>query len=60
MIATLNAEVNKVLADAGVRKQLADLNVTPRPGTPEQLRDLLDAEIRRWTGVIVRAGVPRQ
>lgn len=60
VIATLNAEVNKVLADAGVRKQLADLNVMPRPGTPEQLRDLLDSEIRRWTGVIVRAGVPRQ
>lgn len=60
VVATLNAEVNKVLADAGVRKQLADLNVTPRPGTPEQLRDLLDSEIRRWSEVIVRAGVPRQ
>ena len=60
VVATLNREVNKVLADPAVRKQLADLNVTPRGGTPEQLRDLLAAEIRRWTDVIVRARVPRQ
>ena len=60
VIAMLNREVNKVLADPGVRKQLADLNVTPRPGTPEQLRDLLASEIRRWSDVIVRAKVPRQ
>ena len=60
VIATLNHEVNKVLGDAGLRKQLADLNVTPRGGTPEQLRDLLASEIRRWSEVIVRAKVPRQ
>ena len=60
VIAMLNREVNKVLADPGVRKQLAGLNVTPRGGTPEQLRDLLASEIRRWSDVIVRAKVPRQ
>ena len=60
VVATLNSELNKVLADAGVRKQLADLNVTPRGGTPQELRDLLASEIRRWTDVIVRAKVPRQ
>ena len=60
VIALLNREVNKVLADPGVRKQLADLNVTPRGGTPEQLRDLLASEVRRWSEVIVRAKVPRQ
>ncbi|RYF16263.1 MAG: tripartite tricarboxylate transporter substrate binding protein [Comamonadaceae bacterium] len=60
VIAKLNAEVNKVLADPGVRKQLADLNVTARGGPPEQLRDLLASEIRRWSDVIVRAKVPRQ
>jgi tripartite-type tricarboxylate transporter receptor subunit TctC len=60
VIANLNRETNKVLADAGLRKQLADLNVTPRGGTPEQLRDLLASEIKRWSEVIVRAKVPRQ
>lgn len=59
VIATLNREVNTVLADPAVRKQLADLNVTARGGTPEQLRELLASETRRWTDVIVRAKVPR-
>lgn len=60
VIALLNREANKALADAGLRKQLADLNVTAAGGTPEQLRDLLASEIRRWSDVITRANVPRQ
>ena len=60
VIALLNREANKALGHPDLRKQLADLNVTPAGGTPEQLRDLLASEIRRWTDVIVRAKVPRQ
>ncbi|MFC5496905.1 tripartite tricarboxylate transporter substrate binding protein [Caenimonas terrae] len=60
VVATLNREVNKVLADPGVRRQLAELNVSPGGGTPQELHDLLASEIRRWTEVIVRAKVPRQ
>lgn len=60
VIATLNAAVNKALADPGLRKQLADINVAPAGGTPEQLRELLGSEIKRWAEVIARANVPRQ
>ena len=60
VIALLNREVNKALADPALRAQLAALNVSPRGGTPEQLRDLLAAETRRWSDVITRAQVPRQ
>ncbi|HSV36872.1 MAG TPA: tripartite tricarboxylate transporter substrate binding protein [Ramlibacter sp.] len=60
VIALLNSEVNKVLKNPDLRKQLMDLNVTPAGGTPEQLRDLLASEIRRWSDVIVQAKVPRQ
>ncbi len=59
VIALLNREVNKALANAALRKQLADLNVTPTGGTPEQLRDLLASEVRRWSDVIMHANVPR-
>lgn len=59
VLAQLNLEVNKVLADPEVRTQLAGINVTPRPGTPEQLRELLASETRRWSDVIVSAKVPR-
>ncbi|MDB5929982.1 MAG: hypothetical protein JWR60_1689 [Polaromonas sp.] len=60
VLALLNREVNKALADPGVRQQLAGINVTARSGPPEQLRDLLASETRRWSDVIVRAKVPRQ
>lgn len=60
VIAMLNAAVNRALADPGLRKQLADINVTPAGGTPEQLRELLGSEIKRWADVIARSGVPRQ
>ena len=60
VIALLNREANKALGNADLRKQLMDLNVTPAGGTPEQLRDLLASEIRRWSEVIARANVPRQ
>jgi tripartite-type tricarboxylate transporter receptor subunit TctC len=60
VIALLNREANKALSNVDLRKQLADLNVTPAGGTPEQLRNLLASEIRRWSEVIARAKVPRQ
>ncbi len=60
VIALLNREINKALANPALRKQLAELNVTPAGGTPDQLRDLLTSEIKRWSDVIVRAKVPRQ
>lgn len=60
VVEMLNREVNKVLADAAVRTQLAELNLSPRGGTPEQLRELLASETRRWADVIARAKVPRQ
>jgi tripartite-type tricarboxylate transporter receptor subunit TctC len=56
----LNAELKTALADAALQKRLADLNVNATYSTPEQLRDLLANEIKRWTGVIERAGIPRQ
>ncbi len=60
VIATLNSAVNKVLDQPELRKQLAAINVAPAGGTPEQLRELLGSEIKRWAEVIARSGVPRQ
>jgi tripartite-type tricarboxylate transporter receptor subunit TctC len=59
VIATLNRALNKALQTPGLRKQLAELNVRPAGGTPEQLRDLLASETKRWSDVIVQAKVPR-
>lgn len=60
VVQALNRAVNDALASPDLRRQLGDLNVRPAGGTPEQLRDLLAAETRRWGEVITRAKVPRQ
>ena len=60
VVARLNREINAALNDAGVKKQLQDLNLDPQPGTPEQAVALLAGDIKRWNDVIVRAKIARQ
>ena len=57
VIQTLNAEVNRALSDPGVAKRLQDLGAEPAPGTPEQLRAFLTAELDKWGKVIRDANV---
>jgi tripartite-type tricarboxylate transporter receptor subunit TctC len=60
VIAMINHEVNKALADPELRTQLATLHVAPAGGTPQQTRELLATETRRWAEVIARAKIERQ
>lgn len=56
VIDKLNVGLNKVLADPEVRKRLLDLAATPEPGTPEQFRTFMTAEIKRWHDVVKASG----
>jgi len=56
----LAKDLATALAQADVRQKLATLNVDAQASTPEQTRELLAGDIKRWTGVIDRAGIPRQ
>ena len=56
----LQREITAALADAGVREKLRGLNIDARASTPEQTAALLASDIRRWSGVIERAGIPKQ
>ena len=60
VVARLNREINAALNDAGVKKQLQDLNLDPQPGTSEHAVALLAGDIKRWNDVIVRAKIARQ
>ena len=57
IIAKLNAETNKALADPGVRQKLGDLGAVIDPGTPEQFGAFLKSETDRWARVIKTAGI---
>lgn len=56
----LQREIAAALADAGVREKLRGLNIDARSSTPEQTAALLASDIRRWSGVIERANIPKQ
>jgi tripartite-type tricarboxylate transporter receptor subunit TctC len=57
IIAALNAAVNRVLAEPGVRARYAALGAEPVGGTPEELAAMVREEIERWRGVIVAQGI---
>lgn len=59
VIHRLNKEVQAALAHPEVRKKLFELNVSARASSPEKLGELLGGEIKRWSEVITKAGVPR-
>jgi tripartite-type tricarboxylate transporter receptor subunit TctC len=56
----LQRDIATALADPGVREKLRGLNIDARSSTPEQTAALLASDIRRWSGVIERANIPKQ
>lgn len=60
LIARLNKEANAALASPEIAKRLRDLGVEARGSTPEQQATLLANDIKRWSAVIQRAGIPQQ
>ena len=60
VIDRLNREVNAALAAPEMKLRLQELGIEARPGTPEGLRDLLAAEIAKWTAVVDKAKIERQ
>ena len=60
VVLRLNHELQVALASADLKKRLADLDVDAAASTPEQLAALLASDIKRWSGVIERAKIPKQ
>jgi tripartite-type tricarboxylate transporter receptor subunit TctC len=60
VIARINAELNAVLADAAIRKQLLDAGVEAQGGTADALGSRLETEAEKWRVVIEKAGIEKQ
>jgi tripartite-type tricarboxylate transporter receptor subunit TctC len=60
VLARLNKEAVAAVNTPAVKQRLKELGVEARAGSPEQLRDLLASEIKRWTDVINRAKIEKQ
>jgi tripartite-type tricarboxylate transporter receptor subunit TctC len=57
VIARLNAEVVKAIANPAVRDKMIGFGLAPQSSTPEQLGAMLREDIARWTPIIKAAGL---
>ena len=60
IVSRLHRELVRALEAPDIRERLAALDVEPWPGTPEQLAELLRADIARFRAIVRSAGLPRQ
>ena len=56
IVAKLNAEFNKALRQADLRKKLEDEGADAAGGTPDQFAALIRTEVQRWGGVVKESG----
>jgi tripartite-type tricarboxylate transporter receptor subunit TctC len=56
VIAKMNTEVNKALADPAIRKRLAELGGVPIAGTPAAFGKVIAAETEKWAKVVQASG----
>jgi tripartite-type tricarboxylate transporter receptor subunit TctC len=57
VVARLNAETNRALADPAIAAKLAELGVVITAGSPEQFGGFIQAQTELWSGVIRAAGI---
>lgn len=60
VVLRLNRELQAIVALADVKSRLSDLSLDAQGSTPEQVSELLQADIRRWSEVIARAKIDKQ
>jgi tripartite-type tricarboxylate transporter receptor subunit TctC len=56
ILARLNEEIGKVLADPDIRKRLADFGAEPSPMAPESFGAFIGSEIEKWAAAVKSSG----
>jgi tripartite-type tricarboxylate transporter receptor subunit TctC len=57
IVTKINADMNKVLAQPEVIQRFLDQGVEVASGTPQELQQVMAAELKRWSTVIKDAGI---
>jgi tripartite-type tricarboxylate transporter receptor subunit TctC len=57
IVGKLNTTAIEILGSQDVKTWLATQGMVPAGGTPDQLRDLLAADIKNWAAVVRKAGI---
>ena len=53
----INADVSAVLADPEIKDRLVKAGMAPGGGSPASFKAMLDADMKKWGGIIKRLGV---
>lgn len=57
VVAKINADVNAVLADADVKDRLVKAGMAPGGGSVVAFKTMLDADMKKWGGIIKRLNI---
>jgi tripartite-type tricarboxylate transporter receptor subunit TctC len=57
--ATLNADINAVIAEPAMVEKIHAIGSDPKGGTPDDFKRLISTDIARWTKVVADAGIER-
>ncbi len=60
VLAALNGHINAALSDPALRATATKLGMDARGSTPEQMRDRMAADIKKWAAVIEQGGIEKQ
>jgi tripartite-type tricarboxylate transporter receptor subunit TctC len=60
IVELLNRAVQDILALPDIKARFANLGITAKASTPEELKSRMQSDIGKWAAVIERAGIPKQ
>jgi tripartite-type tricarboxylate transporter receptor subunit TctC len=60
ILAVLNRDIVAALADPELRQKARELGLNAQGSTPEAMQERMALDIKRWAGVIEKAGIPKQ
>jgi tripartite-type tricarboxylate transporter receptor subunit TctC len=60
VVQRLNKSIQLALEALSVKSRMLELGVTPRPSTPEEMQDWINADIKKWGTIIDNAKIEKQ
>ena len=60
IIAKINKTMHEILAEPDLKKKLLDLGIDTRASTPQAMNAQMEGDIKKWAGVIEKAGIPKR
>jgi tripartite-type tricarboxylate transporter receptor subunit TctC len=60
VVDAVNKAMHEILSDATIKQRYLELAVEAKASSPDELKSRLVADIKKWSDVIERAGIPKQ